>query len=832
MHERGPKPDTAERRTLDIFLVSLAALLVEISFTRVISFKLFYYYTYLAIGLALLGIGCGGVIVATSRRLRAQPTETIIRWGSAIGAFATIASYVVVARTNIATVTLWSYSRDSAVNLAKLLWISFALSVPFIIAGVLISVILGRGAARVSRLYFFDLLGAGVACLGVVWLLEHRGPPATIALAGALLALLCVRNSLVEKVPSTAVVGSLVAVPLIAIFLSPSLVPDVEVDDIKQLDGDTVFSAWNPIFRVDAQELPDRLLLYHDGLLGSAIYRYDGDPASLARFDQDLRAFPFSVVGEQADVLIIGAAGGNEVLAALRFDAAQIDAVELNPVTHRMVTETFADYAGNIAALPNVDYIQGDGRTFVARSNDTYDVVWFPAPDSYSAQNAATAGAFVLSESYLYTQEMMIDALDHLNDDGILAAQFGEVDFDLKPNRTARYLSTARAALESSGVDDARSHIALLTVPNDLGASRVSTILVKKTPFTPDELARLGERAGVVPEARVEYVPGEQGRPGVATDVITLGDDELDDFLATHEYDLAAITDDGPFFWSFARLGDVVTDFGQPLRSVDLEDSAGERVIILLLVVSVLFAALFLLAPFLTVRDTWKALPHKGRSGIYFGALGLGFILFEIALIQRLVLFLGYPTYSLTVTLASLLIFTGIGALLSERLPVDPRMVVRGLAGAVVGLTGLYLFVLPVVIDGLLDTALMVRVIATFVLLAPLGLCLGTFMPQGLRAVSAISPHGETYVAWGWAVNGFASVTGSVLTTLLAMVFGFRVVFVVAMVIYLVALVVLRRMLGDAADAVDLRDEADIVIDLDAADSDRAIQDAREPLGV
>ena len=396
-------------------------------------------------------------------------------------------------------------------NLVKLLWISLALSIPFVVAGVLISVILGRGAARVGRLYFWDLLGAGAACLAVVWLLEHRGPPATIALAGALLALLCLKNSAIDRRPRMAALAAALTLPLVLIVASPSLLPDVEVDDIKQLEGDTVFSAWNPIFRVDAQELPDRLLLYHDGLLGSAIYAYDGDPASLARFDEDLRAFPFAVVGDEADVLIIGAAGGNEVLAALRFDAAQIDAVELNPVTHRLVTEVFADYAGNIADLPNVDYVQGDGRTFVARSDDTYDVVWFPAPDSYSAQNAATAGAFVLSESYLYTTEMITDALRHLDDGGVLAAQFGEVDFDLKPNRTARYLSTARAALAEIGVDDPSRHVALLTVPNDLGASRVSTILVSRSPLTPDALERLGDRVGARSRGTHRVLPRRGG---------------------------------------------------------------------------------------------------------------------------------------------------------------------------------------------------------------------------------------------------------------------------------------------------------------------------------
>src|SRR5690606_8231775 len=124
------------------------------------------------------------------------------------------------------------------------------------------------------------------------------------------------------------------------------------------------------------------------------------------------------------------------------------------PVTHSLVSDRFADYAGNIAEDPRVNYVNGDGRAFLARSDETYDIVWFPAPDSYAATNAASAGAFVLSESYLYTKEAIEDSFDHLGGDGVLAAQFGEFDYENKPNRTTRYVATARAALEARGIDD------------------------------------------------------------------------------------------------------------------------------------------------------------------------------------------------------------------------------------------------------------------------------------------------------------------------------------------------------------------------------------------
>ena len=196
------------------------------------------------------------------------------------------------------------------------------------------------------------------------------------------------------------------------------------------------------------------------------------------------------------------------------------------------------------------------------------------------------------------------------------------------------------------------------------------------------------------------------------------------------------ISDDGPFFWHFNTFDDVIGSFTDPIDRNDFEDSVGERVLLLLLAVAVLFATVFLLLPFVAIRSTWVMLPRKVHSALYFAALGLGFIFFEVTLIQRLTLFLGYPTYSLTVTLMSILIFTGVGALLSERWKDEPRRVLPWLVGAIVALTVFYECGLPPLTDALLGLPLAVRVPVAFVVLAPLGLCLGTFMPLGLGAVA------------------------------------------------------------------------------------------------
>lgn len=809
----------------EIFLMAFASLLLEVAYTRVISFKLYYYYTFLVIGLALLGLGCGGVAVAVSKRLRRASTEAIIKWGLAASAASVLLGYVVVALTPVDTLALWRYGTGASLkNLALLVIICLALFASFISIGIMLATLFGRRTAQIGRLYFADLFGAGLACAIVVFALYWVGPAVTIIAAGVLMAGGALRMAVTRpvddpgagtsdapgagRVDRPAVVASaVVGVALLAMLAVPALLPDVRPDSTKNIAAEPFaspeFTGWGALFRVDAypiasDTLGDLYFLMHDGMLGSAIYRYDGDPASLSRFATDPRLFAFTADGApRDDVLIIGAAGGNEVLASLYFGANSIDAIELNPITHSLVTDRFADYAGRIAEDPRVNYVQGDGRTFLSRSDNKYDLIWYPAPDSYSATNAAASGAFVLSESYLYTTETVAESLEHLRDTGVLVAQFGELNYDGKPNRTSRYVATARQALTEAGVSDPGAHIVVLRSPAAEVAS-YSTVLVKPTPFTDGEIADLTAAVGAVPDSDVRYAPGSV--PVITADppsqIASLPADELDAYLASLPYEVGAISDNGPFFWHFAPFGDVLANYTSSIDVIDLEDSLGERVLILLLGLAIVLGGIFLLLPFITIRDQWRQLPRKGTSLLYFSCLGLGFMLLEISLIQRLVLFLGFPTYSLTVTLASILIFTGVGALLSGRVVHLGRRVLPPLAAAVTILTAFYLFALPPLTTALLGWPLAARVVVTFLILAPLGITLGMFMPLGLGAVAGLSPFHREYVAWGWAVNGFASVTGAVLTTVLAMTFGFSVVMVIALVLYLVAILTLRVLLG------------------------------------
>lgn len=852
---------------LVMLLIAMAGLMLEVGYTRVVSYKLWYYYTYLVIGLSLLGIGSGAMLVAIWRPLREATTERIVAVSAILGAVSIGAGYIAVATLPVDTVEIWRYNLGSSVkNLVLLGGICLALFATFIAFGVIIAILLGRAGDAIGRLYFADLLGAGLGCMLAIPAIAWLGPPRLIMLAALVFTVVGLAalpgwydgvdrrlgdgasddgsdRSWVPK--GLAGVGVVSALVLSVVGVVDGLLPEVKVERWKNhselVDHSAwqpEFTEWGPVFRVDVMppiwDAPNRVLL-HNGTWGSGIWEWDGELDSLDRYEGDPRALPFHIFGldnPPANNLIIGSAGGNEILTSLYYGVDAITGVELNPVTVGLLEGRYREISGDLANRPEVDIVVGDGRTHLARSDDSFDLVWFVAPDSYAASNPASSGGFVLSESYLYTTEMLQETLDHLTDDGMLVAQFGESTFRFSPNRTSRYIVTARHALEQIGVEDPSKHIIVATHLNEL--FDLSTIIVKRTPFTPEEVDRfLTGIDDVRANDPVPYGPDGPGPLGefsfhlvvhapeqpLAADGLELaamdsdearerismvhrlvaGDDaEVDALVAGYGKDITVVADDKPFFWNFSSFGTVVRNIADPIDvfSPNPEEVVGERVMLLLLAMSALYAAVFLLVPFVTVRDQWRRMPFKVNSGVYFACLGLGFMLFEITLIQRLVLFLGYPTLSLTVTLAAILVFTGVGALLSERVGPRARQLMPVLLAVLAALTVFYNWGFGAISETFLSQGTAVRIVIALVLLAPLGLCLGMFMPLGLGLVGRLTSQTQEYVAWSWAVNGFFSVIGSVLTTILAMIIGFRSVLVLGLVAYaaaVVAFVVLDR---------------------------------------
>jgi hypothetical protein len=421
--------------------------------------------------------------------------------------------------------------------------------------------------------------------------------------------------------------------------------------------------------------------------------------------------------------------------------------------------------------------VVAEGRSFLRSRDDRYDLIEINSVDTLSA---LSTGAYVLSESFLYTADAVGDYLDHLQPMGIFAMVVGDLDTPQQPPRhTLRLASVVRRALEERGVKEPWRHVMVVSSPGSLPLTHT---LVRNEPFGPEDVARVAafaEQEGF----RFWHRPDRPLRSDTSR-ILTRPARELEGFYDRHPLNLESTTDDSPFFFNFYKWRTLLKAETYGELGYQRTLATGQIVLVVMLVQSIVFASLLILLPLRRVPRGSGGTPRQRRAFLgYFTALGLGFILLEISFIQRFVLFLGYPTYSLTVVLFSLLVFTGVGSYLTDRIHESFEAALPRRLGLLLLMVGAYLVGLPLLFDALLGAPLSVRVLTAIGLLAPLGLVLGSFFPLGIRILERTN---RQLVPWGWAVNGSATVVGTILAVMMGMTWSFSVVTLVAMAVYTV----------------------------------------------
>jgi hypothetical protein len=451
------------------------------------------------------------------------------------------------------------------------------------------------------------------------------------------------------------------------------------------------------------------------------------------------------------------------VLVAWANNAKKVTAAEINPLIVDLMRNKYRQYSGGLySGIPEIDVQVAEGRNFVARSQDKYDVIQFSQVDTWAA---AAAGAYSLTENYLYTLDAYKEYLAHLNDNGMLA--IGRWHFE-PPGQALRLVTIGNEALKQIGAADPSQHFIVVR------AGDTANMFMKKTPFTAQEIEAVRKAADPL-YFTVLYAPDMLNQEGNHfADFFRATDKQA--FYARYPLDVSPTTDDRPFFFEYYGW----TNFGT-FRS-------GKLTLTILLIQAAILALALILWPLWWFRKGKVSTVGTRRFMIYFAALGVGFIFVEIGLMQRFILFLGHPTYALSVVLFALLTFSGIGSFLSGKLAppgTDTRRVLRFVIPALAVLVLIYMVALPPLFHAGLGWAMAPRVILSVVFLAPLGLLMGMPFPLGMRLVAATN---EALVPWSWGVNGCASVLGSILSVMLAQSLGFTLVLGIALAVYLTGL--------------------------------------------
>jgi spermidine synthase len=787
-----PSSSEIPERTLllGLGLTSFAALLLELSLTRLFSVVLFYHFAFLAISIALLGLGAGGVFAYL---LRARLAKSGTR---ALAARLCMDNSVLVLFVLEIVLNVPVALEVSTRNFLHLTAIYVAAALPFFMTGLLFSVVFARETWRATRLYGADLGGGALACLAVVPLLNWIGGPNTIlvaAIAMAAAAMIWAPSSITRKLAG-ALVGLFVV--LIAVNHSNRLIDVIYAKGMLRDRSWVEFARWNALSRVEVDRQGSAKAIVIDADASTYIMNCDLAHWHDTGWEHGLMSQPpalANVLRPRGEFAIIGPGGGVDVLRAVANGSLSVTAIEINPIiANTIMRRRYADYSQHLYERPEVHIHVTDGRSYLRSTPLRFDVVQMTLVDTWAS---TAAGAFALSENNLYTVEAFREYFEHLKPGGMIAITRWEFR---RPREALRVVSVAMQALHSLGVaDPARNFIVASRGPLDEDGIGV-VVLAKKTAFIAEEEALVRAHFEQYHELTPLYLPSSPVKNPFA-DLIASNDPYK--FARDYAYNVAPVVDNAPFLFFTLKLGQVLRAEGLQRQGIDWKVNLGVLVLILVLVISLAAVLAFLILPLAL---------HGGRQSplpvLYFVAVGLGYILVEIAFIQRFVLFLGHPTYALTVVIFLLMLSSGAGSLFSRRWLPRTQMAWIPITLVIAALL-MDVFFLPNWLEAWVGLGLYSRMAVSGFLLAPLGFVMGMPFPTGLRALAAGPvldvPSGanraDNAVEWAWAMNAAASVLGSVLAVVIAIQFGLNVTLGCGVAAYLLALLLLPALRSQRA---------------------------------
>ncbi len=777
-----------------LFFISAGSLAFQVTLTRIFSLAQWYHFAFMAISLALLGIGASGSFLYIVPPSCKERLANSIPWFGPAFSLSVLFSYLAA---NYIPFDSYRIAWEP-IQYFYLLAYFLAISLPFFWSGLSVGVGLAAFPAHSSTLYAASLGGSALGCILPLATLPAVGGEGSVALC-ALVGMLAWAGSLrgLRKIPAI-ILGLL----LILLAFKPPPFLEIKLSPYKELSqtlhqkgAKLLLRRWNAFSRIDVVDAPTihsapGLSLSFQGKLPpqKAIFIDGSDPSpvtpdtNLEFLDYTPSALPH-LLRPKAKVLILESRGGFEVLTALKEGASQITAVEGNPLVIWAVRDFLGEFSGGIYRNPAVKVVNVEGRSFLKSTGEKFDLIILSLADS---RRVITSGAYSLSENYLYTLEAFEDYLNHLTDNGILVIHRW---FQVPPSESLKVGALAIKALRKAGVKN--------PAPNLIALRSWATVLVLvgKRPFTADEIERI--KAFCRGKFDLVYYQGMREEEANVYNVlpepyhyrafVALLKDE-DKFVKAYPFDISPPTDDRPFFFHFFRwvqtpyilrmMGKVWLPFG----------GSGYLVLLILLGVAIFAALAFIIFP-LKFAPAPEGIPPRAWAGVlaYFGLLGLGYIAVEVPLIQKLILFLDRPIYAFSIVVASLLVFSGVGSLLSGRAPWGLSLL------AVSALAFVYPWGIGKVFPGLMGLPLALRVIMAGIILSPLGLLMGIPFPRGIRETGKRWPH---LIPWAWGVNGSLSVVGSILAAMVALSFGFRWALTVGSLAYLGAWLVHRYLKG------------------------------------
>ncbi len=790
---------------ISIALLCGLTLMYEILLMRLFSIIQWHHFAYMVISLALLGFGMSGTFVAlTQNFLLKRYTSVYI---TLIVLFGLSSFSIFQAVQNIpfnALEILWDIRQSY-----YLLSIFVLLSLPFFFSGSAICVTLRKYDWAIAKIYGFDLVGAGLGSLAVIVLL-YILMPQHVLISISCLILITAGVGMWELSGKVYHKFALVPTLFTLVLLWAGQDVDLQISPYKGLeqslrikDARIILERSSPLGLLNVLESPtvplrhvpgmslnstqeplDQLGVFTDGDNITVITKKAQHREQLAYLDKLSSALPYHIIKPEK-VLILGAGAGTEVLQAQFHGAASIDAVEINPQIPDLLRNKFGDFGGAVYDNDSTQLHIAEIRDFVQKRALKYDIIQLSLTDGFTG---SSAGVYALNESYIYTIEALNSYLNILSPGGILAITRW---IKMPPRDTFKILATAVHSLRNSGVADPAQSLVLIR------SWQTSTLLVKNGVFSNAELkdARqfCQERsfdtafswAADVSQVN-RYNKLRSPLFYQAAQALTGGQAEA--FIDNYKFAIRPATDDRPYFHHFFKWSALneILRLRQQGSAALLESSY--LVLFATLLIACVVSLILIVAPLWAIRRK-STQPREQTNTLrvfsYFFAIGMAFFFIEIGFIQKFTRFLHHPVFSITTTLATFLVFAGIGSTISARVKSPQRLKTIILTITTIGVLSFgYVFFLDEIFSLLANQSMVLRMLYSVALIAPLAVCMGFPFPLALQK---LTEQAESYLPWAWGINGCASVISATLATLLAIHLGFSILILLAVLLYFTA---------------------------------------------
>jgi len=756
-----------------IFFIALATLTWEILLTRIFSATMYYHFVFMSISLAMLGFGCSGVIVFLFPRYFSQE-----RCSNHLAIFSSLFSITIILAIVVYLQINRAVTTASLSAFLILLKIFFFIFIPYLFSGLTITLALKHYSKKVAVLYCYDLVGAGIGCVFVIGMLFIYDGISLVLLTSFLAALSSILFSWNSSTHWLRKISFSVAfVSFCFFFCNAYIYRFLKINYVQgEPQTNIIFEKWNPINRVtvcNSEYLGHKALnISYDSTAKAKMHAFNGNKKNAEYLNDSPTSFYYQI-RKDAEVLIIGVGGGQDVLSAYINGHKKITGIEINPTIVSLNTQVYRDFNGNLFSQPGINLLIDEGRSFVRHTKDTYDIIHLPNVDSGVA---SSSGAFAFVENTLYTVEAFKDYYAHLKKDGVLWISRWKAKEKNLFLEDFRILTGIVTALEEVGVKNPERNIIMIEEQYD-SAWRQVFILVKKTPFQAEEITAIDE---LRKKLKLEWLHHPAQRMNNTLDDYLFSPDKQA-FISQYPVRVDANTDNCPFFFNFLKPIHYVWKLPhqETHSTYPVFIFKSLFIIILLMVLTMIFLPLIL---FSRGSSVYHAVNFRGGYLLYFICLGLGFMLVELPLIQKFILFLGQPLYAIAVILSSLLIFSGIGSLLSGRFSQhETQNSLCTVIFALCVILTIYVYGLSNVFNIFLGTPALWRFIIAVLLIIPLGLLMGMAFPLGIRL---LEQDGPSIIPWVWGVNGACSVMGSIIAWGLSLNFGYNFTLCTATAVY------------------------------------------------